>query len=181
MRAREVLKKHLLGDRPERPKLIPLATGNTGNTGNGAMAIVTMGRLCGRITLAGPDGDVTLLADGTREISRFALPPGSYRLRDSRLAMEQDGTWWFLSSSTGPHREPVELIAGSETKFDPGNEVHFKPNVKRQANGIFLGFGFTTKDRRGLSVFKDGRRIVMWYQLLAADGGVLAEGPLKYG
>jgi hypothetical protein len=176
MRVREALKKHLLSDKTKSPRIIPLATGDPEG-----MAIVLIDRMRGRVSLAGPDGDVSLLLAGAHDVSRFALPPGPYRLRDTRVTEEKDGVWWFLSSSTGPRRKPVDLQAGTTTKFDPGREVVFKGSVRPNATGLFLAFGVATADQRGLSVFRDGKRITISYQLLAADGGVLSEGPLEYG
>ena len=176
MRAREVLKKHLLSNTPKRPKIVPLATANAEG-----MAIVSIGRMRGRVSLAGPEGEVSLLLDGTRDVSRWALPPGSYRLRDTRVSEEKDGVWWFLASSSGVHRKPVELKAGSTTKLDPGRKVVFKANLRARDDGLFLGFGLATADKQGLSIFSDGKRITVRYQLLDEDGGVLSEGPLKYG
>ncbi len=175
MGAREALKKHLLGEASQPPEIVTCAPEHTEG-----LAVVTIGRMRARVTLAGPDGDLSLL-NGARCISRWALPPGSYRLRDSRVETEQDGVWWFLSSSAGPGLKPIELKANSTTKLDPGVEIHFAPTVKRQADGLILAFGLQTADQRGQAIFRDGQRIIIRYQLLDADGGVLAEGPFKYG
>ncbi len=175
MGAREALKKHLFGAGSGLPKIVTCAPED-----HEGLAVVTIGRMRARVTLAGPDGDLSLL-NGARCISRWALPPGTYRLRDSRVEAELDGVWWFLASSAGPGQKSFDLTAGSATKLDPGVEVHFAPTVKRQADGLFLAFGLQAADKRGLSIFRDGQRIVVRYQLLGADGGVLSEGPFKYG
>jgi hypothetical protein len=176
MTVREALKKHLLSDKTKIPRIVPLATGDPEG-----MAIVSIDRMRGRVSLAGPEGDVSLLLDGARDVSKFALPPGSYRLRDTRVSDNKDGVRWFLSSSTGPSRKPVDLQVGTTTKLDPGREVVFKGSVRLNHDGLFLSFGVTTADHRGLSVFRNGKRITISYQLLDADGGILTEGPLKYG
>ncbi len=116
MRAREALKKHLQSDETKSPRIVPPATGNPEG-----MAIVSIDRMRGRVSLAGPEGDVSLLLDGARDVSRFALPPGPYRLRDTRVTEEKDGVWWFLSASTGPRWKPVDLEAGTTLKMDPGS------------------------------------------------------------
>ncbi|MHC4450497.1 MAG: hypothetical protein ACYS0E_10250 [Planctomycetota bacterium] len=43
-----------------------------------------------------------------------------------------------------------------------------------------LGFGITTKDKRGLSVYRDGKRVPVIYKVFDKKGKVLAQGTMNY-
>jgi hypothetical protein len=45
---------------------------------------------------------------------------------------------------------------------------------------LTLGFGITTKDKRGLSVYRDGKRVPVIYKVFDKKGKVLAQGTMNY-
>ena len=145
-------------------------------------ALVKSNLAHGTILLTGPDGDVTLVwKDGEKGKAR-ALPPGSYRLRTIRVERVQDGTHWFLSS-TGPKGKPMDLAGRRTKRVDVTDTVHFRHQINPdpKSGGLNLGFSIKTADDRGLSIYKDGRRVPVRYEVLAKGGAVLAQGTMKYG
>jgi hypothetical protein len=138
---------------------------------------VTASFKAGSVGFAGPDGDVTLVwkKGGVR-----ALPAGTYRVRTTRVEREKGGVHWFLSS-TSPPRERVTVKAGRTVRVAVDDTVHFEPRIRRQDDRIQLGFAIKAADGRGLSVYKNDRRVPVTYKVLAKDGKVLASGTMNYG
>ncbi|MHC4407516.1 MAG: hypothetical protein ACYS0E_05590 [Planctomycetota bacterium] len=109
---------------------------------------------------------------------RRRLPAGEYLLRTTRLEREKEGAWWFLSS-TGPAKQKVRVAKRTKLKID--DTVHFRSIARRRGSKLQLGFGITTKDKRGLSVYRDGKRVPVKYKLFDKKGKVLASGTMNYG
>ncbi|MHC4135502.1 MAG: hypothetical protein ACYS0K_11000 [Planctomycetota bacterium] len=109
-----------------------------------------------------------------------ALPAGTYRVRTTRVEREKGGVHWFLSS-TSPPRERVTVKAGRTVRVAVDDTVHFEPRIRRQDDRIQLGFAIKAADGRGLSVYKNDRRVPVTYKVLAKDGKVLASGTMNYG
>ena len=47
--------------------------------------------------------------------------------------------------------------------------------------GEGLGFGITDAHKRGLSIYRNDRRVVVTYKMFAKDGRVLKSGRMNYG
>ncbi len=131
----------------------------------------------GSIVLAGPAGDVVLLwgDEGSR-----GVPPGEYRVRTTRVERDHDGVHWFLSS-TSPPQAPVQLTVDEPTRIDVAAVVRFRGHVKRHGKELRLGFAIQGVDKRGLSVYRAGKRVAVTYKLMSAKGRVLAKGKMNYG
>jgi hypothetical protein len=138
---------------------------------------VTAGFGAGSVVLAGPDGAVTLVWNkgGSR-----ALPAGTYRVRTTRVEREKGGVHWFLSS-TSPPRERITVKAAGTVRVEVGDAVHFQPRIGRKGDRMQLGFTIKGADGRGLSVYKNDRRVPVTYKVLAKKGKVLASGTMNYG
>jgi hypothetical protein len=138
----------------------------------------------GSAVLAGPDGEVTL-AFGA-DAKECALPPGKYRVRTTRIVREN-----FILSSAGKPEPALEMkecakkarmMDVAETaRLQVGETVRFECRAKRHGKKLQLGFMIKGADGRGLSVYKDDKRVPVTYKVLAADGKVLAEGKMTYG
>ena len=111
---------------------------------------------------------------------RRALPAGEYLLRTTRLEREKDGAWWFLSS-TGPAKQPVHVTKRPITKLSIDDTVQFRGMVKRRGDKLQLGFSITGADKRGLSVYRDGKRVPVSYKVLDSKGKLLTKGRMNYG
>ena len=109
---------------------------------------------------------------------RRRLPAGEYLLRTTRLEREKGGVPWFLSS-TGPAKRKLHLKKGTKLSID--DSVMFRSSARRRGGKLQLGFGITTKDKRGLSIYRDGKRVPVTYRVLDKKGKVLAQGTMNYG
>jgi len=134
----------------------------------------------GSVVLRGPTGDVSLVwADGKGPRAR-SLAPGEYRLRTTRVVREHEGRDWFLSS-TGPLGPTRTLRAGETAKVEGCAEVRFQAHARRRHAELQLGFSVTGADGRGLSVYRDGRRVDVSYEVVDGAGRVLSRGTMQYG
>lgn len=138
----------------------------------------------GSAVLSGPDGEVTLAWDA--KTTEYALAAGKYRVRTTRIVREN----WIISSAGAP--EPaltVRLCAQPARSMDVAETAHlridetvrFQCSAKRKGAKLQLGFSINAADGRGLTVYKDDRRVPVTYKVLAKDGTVLAEGTMTYG
>jgi hypothetical protein len=130
----------------------------------------------GSAVLAGPDGEVTLAFGAGRPES--VLPPATYRVRTTRIAREN-----FLISSVGKP-EPALVVEASgkdAVRLEVLEAVRFEGHAKRDGRKLQLGFSIKGADGRGLSVYKDGKRVPVTYKVRDANGAVLAEGTMSYG
>jgi hypothetical protein len=154
------------------PKRIDKATDAAGGLGRVMTTIEA-----GSVVLAGPGGDVTLVwqKGGVR-----ALPAGIYRVRTTRVEREKGGVHWFLSATSQP-REQYTVKAGRAVRIAFDDTVHFEPRIRRQGDRMQLGFTIKAADGRGLSVYKNDRRVPVTYKVLAKKGAVLASGTMNYG
>jgi hypothetical protein len=109
-----------------------------------------------------------------------ALPAGIYRVRTTRVEREKGGVHWFLSATSQP-REQYTVKAGRAVRIAFDDTVHFEPRIRRQGDRMQLGFTIKAADGRGLSVYKNDRRVPVTYKVLAKKGAVLASGTMNYG
>ena len=138
---------------------------------------VTANFEAGSIVLAGPDGDVTLV---WRKGGARALPAGTYRVRTTRVEREKGGVHWFLSS-TSPPREGITVKARRTVRLEVDQAVHFEPRIRRKGDRVQLGFTIKAADGRGLSVYRNDRRVPVTYSVLSKKGEVLASGTMNFG
>ena len=101
-------------------------------------------------------------------------------MKTTRIARTLGKSHWFLSQ-TGPPLPPRQLTPDKATNIDVGDSVHFTPRVQRKKGRLQLGFGIQGADGRGLSVYRNDKRVPVTYKLLARKGRVLASGGMNYG
>ena len=136
----------------------------------------------GSAVLAGRGGDALLLV--WKAAGEVSLPVGRYRVRTTRVERTVKGEHWFLSSS-GPKGEAagkqIKLHSGKNT-IDLGDEVRFKGLVRGwRGTKLLLGFGIRGKDGRGLSVYRQDKRVPVRFRVLDKRGKTLKEGTMNYG
>ena len=112
----------------------------------------------GSILLAGPKEEVCLVFE-RRDRPVRAVDPGVYRLRTTRMERVHDQSHWFISA-TGPAGEEFALRAGKATLISVDDSVHFKGRARRNGIQVQLGMTIQSSDGRGLSVYKNDRRVV---------------------
>jgi hypothetical protein len=139
---------------------------------------VTASFQAGSAVLAGPDGELTLTWDA--KTTERALPPGEHRVRTTRIEREKDGVHWLVSQAGKPEPELV-VKEGEAARLAVDETVRFEGKAKRHGRALQLGFSITGADGRGLSVYKNDKRVPVAYKVVGAHGDVLAEGTMNYG
>ncbi len=136
----------------------------------------------GSVVLAGRDGDEAIIVWGPRQ-PRARIASGRYTVRTTRIERKKDDEHWFLSSC-GPagHKKKMIKLKRGENTFKLGDTVHFKGMVRGwRDERLQLGFMISGEDHRGLSVYKNDKRVPVTYRVLSKKGEVLAQGPMNYG
>ena len=146
----------------------------------GSPAIVRSNIETGSVILAGPKVEIALIWRAEDKERRRAVPADAYRLRTTRIERTERGSHWFLSSS-GPAGKPRRYRAGRSVRLEVDPTVHFRGTVKRKAKQLQLGFTLKGADGRGISIYKDDRRVPVTYRILSADGRALVAGKMRYG
>lgn len=82
---------------------------------------------------------------------------------------------WLLSAAGG--RDKVRLKAGETTELVLDLSVKIEFKAQRKRDSISLGMGILGDREKGVSLYREGRRIRIGYRF--APGG--ASGPMNYG
>jgi len=132
----------------------------------------------GSVVLADDKGEITL-AWGPKEKAPgeptgASAKAGTYRVRATRIVREN-----FLISCSG--KPEPSLVVKDGAKLEVDETIRFECRAKRKGRRLDLGFVIKGADGRGLSVYKDGKRVPVTYKVLGKDGAVLAEGTMNYG
>lgn len=171
----------------EAPLPLPRIVAEPPGSPSPADGFLTPGFERGALILRGPRGVVVRLsweaeaADGAESSDeRRALPAGSYDLVGYRiLERGEDGSLWHVSASA-PKGKPIRVLeveAGATSSVDVDGTVH----VKRRLGASQIGMGIQGEGEAGLSIYKDGKRIPIRFELRDHAGGVVAEGRMRYG
>lgn len=167
--------EYLSGTGLTRPTLIDKAP-----TERKTVALVTAPFDAGTITLAGPDGDVTLLWNHGEGTQARGIPAGAYRLRTTRVELAQGKKIWFISS-TGAARDVRDYKQGATTSLPFPSQVHFTCRAKRKGKALSLGMGIKDASGQGLSIYRGSKRLTVGYAVLDAKGKELATGTMNFG
>jgi len=116
---------------------------------------------------------------GARD-QRRVLPPGKYRLRELRIERKKGEAIWFVSSS-GPPYQPLQVSAKGLTKLTIDDGLVCKLNVKPKGEKLTIGFKMRAERGHNITLFKNGKRVVLTYRVLDAKGKQLAQGTMNYG
>lgn len=143
-------------------------------------ALVTSDLATGSIVLGGGRKAFTLAWSADCKGGARAIPPGDYRIRSARRLARKGAATWVLSSCS-PRSKPMKFAAGATTRLTIGETVHLGTRVVIRKGRLNIGFALTTDRKWGASVFQDGKRIPVRYELLDKSGKKLSSGPLKYG
>ena len=145
-----------------------------------AVARVESDVKAGSIVLVGEKRRFTLAWTADDKVRTRAVPPGTYSIRTVRLLRSHRGSTWVRSSSS-PRAEPTEYAAGKTSQLTVGEEVHIHASAVIRKGKLNLGFALKTERGSGTSVFKDGKRVSIGYDLLDKSGHKVASGTMKYG
>jgi hypothetical protein len=146
-------------------------------------ALVVSDLAAGSIVLRGEKGDVALVWKRGEKGGKRPLAPGPYYLIATRVERMQGKRHWFLSS-TGPQQgAAMKLHAGKTKRMDVTDTVHFAGTMKpaKKGGAFQLGFSIKAAGGRGLSVYRDDRRVPVTFEVLSKGGKVLGSGNMNYG
>lgn len=143
------------------------------------MAALTPSFERGALLLAAADGRRFRLSweEGAGADRRRALPAGAYTLVGYRIvAADAGGRLWHVSASGAKLRE-LDLPAGTERTLaiDPTIRI-----MKRVAGGE-LQVTVQGDDKAGLTIYREGKRIPLGFELSGADGARRGAGQVRYG
>ncbi len=144
------------------------------------MARVVLERGSGHLVLSGERGEFAPAWRASDVERARGLPAGRYHLRTARLERELEGTHWCVSIS-GPPAPSLTLDAGRTRVLSVDGGIHFAAQARAEEGEIKLGFSIRSADRRGLSIYRDDRRVSVSYAVRAPSGEVLRTGTMSYG
>ncbi|MBL1150628.1 MAG: hypothetical protein HND42_10520 [Armatimonadetes bacterium] len=105
------------------------------------------------------------------------LPPGTYQLRGYRILKKaKDGTDWFISGIP-PKPVDVRVEAGKRASLLSEDTI----TVASRNVGGNLGMEIRGLHHSGVSIYRNGKRIPISYELLDAAGKVVESGRMTYG
>ena len=132
----------------------------------------------GSAVVAGPGGDELLLV--WKKPGEVKLPAGKYKLRTTRVERTHKEEHWFLSS-TGPAGKPFTIKRGKGS-IDLGGTVHFAAQVRGWRGAqLVLGFMISNGEHRGVSVYRQDKRVPVTFKVLDRKGKILKAGRMNYG
>ena len=146
-----------------------------------ALAVITPSFERGALLLRNEEGRLYRLSwgEGSKSGSdrRRALPAGKYALAGYRLiTTDSTGKTWHVSATAASMRE-IELASGQETRLAIEPEIKIEKRLRDgQVQVAVQGEG-----QSGLSIYKEGKRIPLGFELLDRAGKKLAEGKINYG
>jgi len=142
---------------------------------------VTSNISAGSIVLDGPSGEVNLVWKNKDPVARRPLAPGNYRLRTVRIEREVKGEIWTLSMG-GPAKRTIRIDKATTTSIAIDTTVKLRGiNRPRKGDRLQLGFALSNGRGRGLSIYRDGKRVLVRYELQSKAGKRLGGGPMNYG
>jgi hypothetical protein len=103
------------------------------------------------------------------------LPAGDYTLAGYRIVK---GTW-HLSATGGQTK--LQIKEGKTTKLTLDSSIRIKVHARRKGRGLSLGMGIRGDKKCGLSIYREGKRIPVEYQLLFSGERPPASGAMNYG
>ncbi|MFQ5506492.1 MAG: hypothetical protein ACE5F1_17115, partial [Planctomycetota bacterium] len=71
--------------------------------------------------------------------------------------------------------------AGKTTRIELDPSVHFEGKARFKGQRLMLAFAIRGGDGRGLSIYREFKRVPVRYRILGKKGRVLAKGRLNYG
>jgi hypothetical protein len=108
---------------------------------------------------------------------RRALPAGQYKILGLRqVDRSREGELWH-TSTTGRQLGFLDVEEGEQQTLELDRKIVFSRALRKTQ----VAMGITHPSGAGLSIYKDGRRIPITYELHAADGRIVRHGAMNYG
>jgi len=108
---------------------------------------------------------------------RRALPPGDYEVVGYRIIdRSREAETWHVCASR-PRLDALRVRAGEEHALSLDATIR----VAKRLSDDQIQMAITGANAAGLSIYRDGRRIPIRYELRGRDGEVLRAGRMNYG
>ena len=109
------------------------------------------------------------------------LPVGTYRVTGYRhVKKAKDGAEWIWST-TSPGYAWLEVKPDETAHFEVRRALVVKARAFEKKGKHRVSLVFRAEKRLGNTLYRNGRRIGIQWQLLDAEGGVLSKGAMRYG
>jgi hypothetical protein len=161
----------------------PTVLASSGEKDGEAQGSVKLDFAEGSLLLKSADGKFLRIVRDSAESKdeRRHLPAGSYKLTGYHLTRrDAKGTEWFLAVNLRGGR-PITLKAGQTLplKTDPAVTIACKAKVA--AGTVAVTAHVAGEHHAGVTLYKDGKRILIGYRITDRDGKLLGQGMLDYG
>jgi len=149
--------------------------------------------LAGRVTSTIRHGELFVHAQGDKQTwfrlrwspedegGARALPPGPYVVTGYRqLLTADDGKPWIWSTASAGYRR-IEVKAGETVHVEVRDWIGLNTRAVFKKGKHRVGLLFMAEKKLGNTLYRDGKRIAITWQLRNDLGEVLDEGPMRYG
>ena len=147
----------------------------------------------GRVTSTISQGELFLHPEGRKE-ERYRLhwaekdkdrgrplPVGTYVVTGYRhVAAAKDEARWVWSTTSGGY-DKLEVRADDTTHFAVRTELRVRARAIQRKGKHRVGLVFQAEKKLGNTLYRDGKRIPIEWQLLDGSDEVLSKGKMRYG
>lgn len=135
----------------------------------------------GAILVANDAGKVFRLSWEVEKSSNRFLKAGNYTVRGYRIIKkDQNGKVWHISTM-GPEIKSFIVSDGKETRLDINSEIVLNSGLMAKKGAVQVTMEITGENRSGLSIYANGKRIPIGYELLDSQGKLKVSGSMTYG
>ena len=104
---------------------------------------------------------------------------GDFRLRSVRFAKRHEKHAWMLST-TAPPKARLRLDPTKPRVIKGAPVLDFVGRAQSKPGELFLGFTLACR-KRGVTIYRDARRVAIGYRVLDGKGRALRSGRMNYG
>lgn len=112
---------------------------------------------------------------------RRSVPPGEYTLIGYTLtAWDKQGKEWYASAS-GKMIRKLAIRAGEEQKLELPQAVHLQVRASVEGDTVQVQMKVQGEHHCGLTLYREGKRILVGCRVLDSKGLEQARGQMEYG
>lgn len=120
-------------------------------------------------------------ADQASAERRRALPPGQYTVSNYRISrQDRAGNEWFVSASARTIMR-FSVAAGKTVNVTVPDAIQMRCEATSVGAEVRVQMVIQGVHHSGLSIYRDGKRVPVKYQITDANGAALAQGAMQYG
>lgn len=112
---------------------------------------------------------------------RRAVPPGEYTMTGYTLVRKDtQGKEWYLGAS-GKMIRKLTIAAGEEQKLALQEFIQMQCRTRLQPDKLQVQMVIQGEHHAGLTLYRDGKRVLVGYRVTDSQGKPVAKGQLEYG